>query len=290
MINVCPAPELMRGELTTIISNYEQLRNLVQKFITPDCACVVHAGHFILLRDRATGKIVPSLQSMMQQFGFPQDLCHDIGVFPLATWRLGLRLVRDTAAKSHSMFVIVNDWQWLKGYVEERKGFYGNCPALPEEYREAMAREGVPESVLFVSRKGSTHGPYFSEVELRSRFRRSARKLKRHITAGDLEYIVEQTGVFCGGANCTAEVAQLMQDITARVGGGAVRFINLYPLTCKGHVNQGTRMGLKLFELTDMRVLNIGFPNLWLENDADLFAHVSVDCIDKTTAVSSAGF
>lgn len=261
---------------------FDKLQTIVSDFVKGRDVCVIQFGHFMLLRTPQAGHILPGVASEMMNYGFPDELCKNIGMFPLLTWSLGLRLLeRLPVGKAHAL-LLVNDWQHLKGVTEQRVKFYSNQKEILPSFVSLCSELGFPiPSILFPPSREST-GCYFSEVELRNRFKKNVESGQYLIAYDNVENVVEQTGVYCGRPNCTAEVAQLVAD-AAQAGSKdeTVAFVNIYPLSCRDFVRKGTCLAFKLFDLPNVVALNIGLSSS-VANEEELLEFADIQIVDAS--------
>ncbi len=257
-----------------------ELQKIVSDFVPEDGHMVIQAGHFLLVSSADRPEAVPGVCQVMQEAGFPNDLCREAGLFPIATLRLGLRLIQTIPACSRALLLLVNDWQFLKGAPEKRERFYANNRQLISAYQEEFCRFGVAESVILPPPSRDRTGVYFSEVDLRNRFKKSARNVRCEMSEAERKEVENQTGLFCGRPNCTGEVAELMKAV-AGTAEGPVYFINIYPQSCQAHVNLGTGIAYRIFGLEELHVLNIGLPNMGLSSEEDILRHVHIDILSR---------
>lgn len=262
--------------------NFEKLRTIVSEFVQGLDVCVMQFGHFMLLRTPQTGQIIPGIAAEMEKNGFSNELCKSIGMFPLLSWSLGLRLLERLPVKTAYALLLVNDWQQLKGVTEQRGNFYSRQKEIPLSFVSLCSELNFPiPPILFPPSREAT-GCYFSEVELRNRFKKNVENGQYLAAYDDVENAIAQTGVYCGRPNCTAEVAQLVADAThAGSDGEKVAFINIYPLSCRDFVRKGTCLAFKLFDLPNTVVLNIGLsPSV--DDEEELLEFADIQMIDAS--------
>lgn len=257
---------------------FEGLRTIVSDFVRGRDVCVMQFGHFMLLRTPQTGYILPGIASEMLENGFSDELSKSIGMFPLLSWSLGLRLMERLPVKMAYALLLVNDWQQLKGVTEQRENFYSRQKEIPLSFASLCSELNFPIPPILFPPSRDTTGCYFSEVELRNRFKKNVENGQYLAAYDDVESAIAQTGVYCGRPNCTAEVAQLIAD-AANAGndGETVAFVNIYPLSCRDFVRKGTCLAFKLFDLPNVVVLNIGLsPSVADEEELLKFADIQM--------------
>lgn len=248
----------------------KRVQQVVDDFLDGDEILVIHAGHFLLLYDKIHDSIIPGIESYMKHAGFDEKLCEEMGKFPVLTWELGVKLLRTSVAPKKNLLIIVNDWQYLQHLKNRRYEFYNHSSKLVDKFRIILENEKLSDRILLKPPAKAGTGLYFSEKYLRKKFQRSVKKLGKHVNFDEYmcEYL-EKTGVFCARPNCAAEIAQLVADV-AHSYEKKISFVNLYPLTCRHFVEEGTRIALELFGLENIRVLNIGIPNSSIKSIEDI--------------------
>lgn len=258
----------------------ETLHSLVADFASNCDICVMQFGHFMLLHAPRTGQIIPGIAPEMKAHGFPEELCDSIGMFPIITWSLGIRMLPTLPVRAAYGLILVNDWQYLKGMADLRTQYYSDHQSIPDSFSTVCIERAVEIPRLLFPPSQNVTGCYFSEVELRNRFKKHVAKRHVIINSDEVESVVAATGVYCGRPNCTAEVAQLVADAaSAGNPGKTVAFVNIYPLGCREHVRKGTALAYKLFDLSNIIVLNLGLPSA-ISDETELLQHIDIEFVD----------
>ena len=247
-----------------------KIYKIINKFKKKDSALIIHAGHFLLLYDKQSDKIVPGIYSNMKKANYSEQLCEEMGLFPILTWEIAVKILNKFHVTNKRLLVIVNDWQYLKHLKNRRYEFYNLFPKLPDEYSKLLKNAGLKDSVILAPPDKANTGKYYSEIYLRNKFQWSIKKIGKKINLRKPSFKLEETGTFCGRPNCTAEVAQLVADAASAYDHSDVSFVNFYPLTCKNFVEEGTKLAYKLFGLKKLNVLNIGVPNIGIKTVKDV--------------------
>lgn len=248
----------------------QKLESIINNLVKKDSALIIHAGHFLLLYDKVHDKIIPGIYPYMKQAGFEEQLCEEMGLFPLLTWELAVKLLARIEARKKNLLIIVNDWQYLKEFKERRYEFYKDCPALPREFSKILEDEGLAESLLLTPARNVRTGVYFSEKHMRKKFQRTVKKIGKEINLTEMNCDLEKTGVFCGNPNCAAEIAQVIGEVAGANNAHAHVFVNFYPLSCRAFVEEGSRVATDIFQLKHTIILNIGVSNLGIKTIDDV--------------------
>jgi len=247
-----------------------KIYSTINDFVKKDSALIIQAGHFLLLYDKHNDKIIPGIYSYMKKAGFSEQLCEELGLFPILTWEIAVNLLDKFSVTNKKLLVAVNDWQYLKHLKNRRYEFYNLYPNLPEEYNIMMEKVGLTDSIILSPPAKTKTGKYYSEIYLRNKFQWSIKKIGKTVNLRKPSLKLEATGAFCGRPNCTAEVAQLVADAALSYDHSDVCFVNFYPLTCKYFFEEGTKLACKLFGLKRIKVLNIGVPNIGIKTLKDV--------------------
>lgn len=274
---------------------HEALVSLVTKEIgdAPAGFTVIHAGHYSLSMNR--GKAVDRLEEETNS----DTIIHEIATLAKTTWRVGCEVVSRQLPGSCRLMTLVNDWQHLDGACGSkreqarkasaaRNEYYRSTSHLPQLFQQMLAANGLGEESVF---KATQDQWLFSESDLRAKLSRTVSDLlrdpaktessglNRYFTGkGDpIIHADDDDGgkfclVYCGNTNCAGEFLQLLVDLKAR---GIRRFVNLYPIQCRLPVNTGTTLAHKIFDLSEMKIVNIALPNHpWRLGDIRIDRHV----------------
>jgi hypothetical protein len=242
---------------------------------------LIQAGHFMVSCDLKTGAVWPCVYEEMidEKSGLSHrdSVRGAIGIFPSVSWLCGLDLATAVARQNGlaQVVTVVNDWQlipksWPGGAEEARRAFYANYSAPLDTYRVRLESLGLSTSIL--ARLGK-HSGFISENWLRRRLERHIRNMRRlHLPGSERLYEEicgdhacirfadsedeSRTMLFEGATNCAGEIVELVHMTNI---GGFKTLVNFYPLACQNPVNEGTRVGLRLFELGELVVINVGF-------------------------------
>ena len=239
---------------------------------------LIQAGHFMLLGDTSTGQVDPMVIEEAQDPTQRRLFADAVGVFPTFSWILGVELVALLLRRGirAELCTIVNDWQyipreWPEGGHLARMAFYeGHRWPLPSQRRILETIELSGEALADLDPNG-LHGGFLSERWLRRRLERrlnKAVKKGREIGLGlelrpgkvspcmifpTLEGRFEL--VSDGQANCAGEMTEFVRHTSL---AGYKSLVNMYPHPCEHMVTTGTQIGLDLFGLDDLAVLNVG--------------------------------
>ena len=257
--------------------------------VLQSCTMVtMQAGHFMLYYDTVEDQLLGCVPSFLPG---PRHalLLKTMGGFPVESWKLGLKLLEALPCSGKNILILVNDWQYCPGDVD-RSRFYAQYNDIPAEFTEALAsREEVPVRLLKPpKRQGARNtGPFFSEQALRNEYRRQLEDLLEQgklpegmvieqdegaLTCSIVDLLGRKEAIYCSnhGANCTAEVAELLRQAYSLSHCDA--FINLFPAVCREFVLAGTELGLRLFSPGIKRVINLALPATDIEQEADLWS------------------
>lgn len=248
----------------------------------------MQAGHFMLYYDTVEDQLLGCVPSFLSS---PRHalLLKTMGGFPVESWKLGLRLLEALPASNKSILVLVNDWQYCPGDVD-RSRFYTHHNQIPSEFSEALADGGRGAVRLLrpPKRLGARDtGPFFSEQGLRNQYKRQLEDLVEQgilpegivieqeegsLTCSIVDLLGRKEAIYCSnhGANCTAEVAELLRQ--AYMLSHCDVFINLFPAVCREFVISGTELSLRLFSLGIKHVINVALPATDIEQEADLWS------------------
>lgn len=251
-------------------NSMDNIQLIINNYLRKDSALIIHAGHFLLLYDKKSDTIIPGIYPYMQKAGFTEQLCKEMGLFPILTWEIAVKLLNKFNIPDKRLLIIVNDWQYLKHLKDRRYEFYNQYPSLPPEYNILMQDELLQNSILLTPPPNVNTGIYYSEIYLRNKFQWSIKKMGKTINFENTSFDLKKTGVFCGRPNCAAEVAQLIFEVASAYVHLPVCFVNFYPLSCKNFVEEGTALGLNLFNLRNINILNIGIPNFGINSIKDI--------------------
>jgi hypothetical protein len=233
---------------------------------------LIQCGHFSLMYDRRTSKLVPAVPSELVESIEPKGVDVSVagGIFPSFTWDLGNSIAHALQGAGFfcSLTTVVNDWQLVKGVppaiaARLRRDFYDNTIFPLASY----SRET----------DGNTHHVGFmSEYSLR---RRLERRVKRLVSTQSIKRLFwrdrgngspgslclngdngEQLILRDGRSDCAGEISEL---IFIANGLGYPTLINIYPIGCLEPVHQGALLAFELEKvaLQSSIVIQIGLSS-----------------------------
>jgi hypothetical protein len=269
-------------------TSFEEASAALSAAVQSCTTVAMQAGHFMLYYDTVEDQLLGCVASFLSS---PRHalLLKSMGGFPVESWKLGLRLLSALPCADKSILVLVNDWQYCPGNVD-RSRFYAHHGGLPAEYAEVLSNQGSSPVRLLTpaKRQGARDtGPFFSEQALRNQYRRQLEELielgrlpeglvleqnEGALTCSMVDLLGRKEAIYCSnqGANCTAEVAELLQQ--AHTLSRCDVFINLFPAVCREYVLAGTELGLRLFSPGITRVINLALPATDIEQENDLWS------------------
>jgi hypothetical protein len=239
---------------------------------------VIHAGHYILHAEGDVGC------DHLEEVPVSIPALGDFVALTKRSWEIACGAI----ASIHSpttvkLIVLVNDWQFLRVAASTKReaqrraskmrfSYYNTVSRLPEYHERGLTSFGISSSSIMPFDNDRV---LFSETELRGQLARTltsvmkdpaqptAQKLTQYFTpAGQSiihakSYEGEYPLVYCGNTNCAGEFMQLLKLLHDR---GTVRFVNLYPLQCRGPVTKGTELAEQVYGLEGMKITNIAIP------------------------------
>lgn len=228
----------------------ELITYLKQKIDEAPGLVAIQAGHFAVVHDEATGKLVPGIFQDIENSAQREAVQGNpyMGYFPLYTWELGVELIAYAKSKNKDarLVLLCNDWQWVKA-VESgaenpwRAAFYENFE-LPPAYNKKLQEFNLSRDVIlpFRGQDGQVlHPLVFEETKLRKRWDRHFAGVCELNNACAQEYV--------------PLLIQLQQD-------GAKTLISFVPKTCMLSVNAGSQAAKDDFAIT-LQMLNV-FPSI----------------------------
>lgn len=249
---------------------------------------VVQAGHFLLYYDIVEDRLLPCVAGELTS---PRHelVRREAGEFPLLSLKLGLEVLAAIPARSRSLMIVVNDWQYLPKEIDRRR-FYETFKRLPAGYEAALDRYRGKIDLL-VPPKGAGTTPFFGEMNLRNQYRKNVERLMESRSLPESAIVEQGPGgvvcslsdavgrrreVYCSSktGDCAGEIAQMLRS--ARELAACDCFINFYPAVCRDFVESGTEIGEDLLGNRIARVLNIGLPTSGVETAEDLLTACEV--------------
>jgi len=249
-------------------SGVEELLAFVKKHCAGVKSVAVQAGHFLLYYDHTENLVLPGVAEELVSPRF-SIIRNQIGYFPLATWKLGLRLLTEIEADKKQVFCVVNDWQYLPENAAgvDRNVFYQKTPSLFSSYAEELLRHTGVELLTPPVTPNSSKTVFFSEQTLRNQYERHIKKVRHQFQGQQLpqerydliQCIQDKEEIWCykKRPNCVHEVAELLFQLQNLSAPDV--YIGIYPKSCMGYITQGTELAQELFNIR-MRVCNIGLP------------------------------
>lgn len=250
--------------------------SIVEAKLSP---CLIHGGHFVL--DNKGQQAADYLADNHSESVPAQQFSE----FAKKTWRLAIELFRrlQSAGVDPKLMVLVNDWQFLGGQgasrrerekdiAKRRSDYYQSVAELPDFHHDLVRSAGIDTESIF---KASAEQWLFSEANLRTSLARSIKDLfdrnlaeergltKSFTPSGEPIISVESelegdfSLLYCGSANCSGEVVELLRIIH---GAGFRSFVNLYPEPCLGPVTLGTELARPVYKTKGLEVLNVAVP------------------------------
>ncbi len=247
-------------------SSEEDLIAFVKKHCDGAESIAVQAGHFLLYYDHTEDLILPGVAEELKSARLAM-IREQIGFFPLATWKLGFRILSTMTALEKHVFCVVNDWQYLPDHVDRNDYFVRN-PSLFECYKTELDQHAGIKHLKPSKRPNSIASDYFSEQTLRNQYERHIKKLRHRERetscsgneGSDLVQCMQnKTEIWCYNKrpNCVHEVAELLFQIEQQISPDV--YIGLYPKSCMHFIAQGTELAKSLFNI-HMSVINVGLP------------------------------
>ncbi len=238
---------------------------------------LVQAGHFSLFRWKESACCIPGVFHEIRGDSTARRRIREvIGAFPLATWMLGVAIVKELRASGthSSLITVVNDWQHVASGVPGgaravRESFYRSAAPTLSVYARVLRCTGLASSL----RTGiGRNGALVSENWLRHRVARHLAKLQRDEDGEGalLRWEREPSGRSClkyfgesepstvlryNHGDCAGEISELVSE-AHRLGYRAL--LNFFPTECAGPVVSGTERGLTIFGIDGLTVLNVG--------------------------------
>ncbi|MCX6778182.1 MAG: hypothetical protein NT157_04845 [Candidatus Micrarchaeota archaeon] len=242
--------------MASITSDKAKLLGVLKKEIeNADGKIAILAGHFALIHDKGSGKLVPGIfQELGDMAQKEATMAHPyMGHFPSETWKLGVLLGKHASEmeKDAAFVILVNDWQWVEkvGFGEDnpyRQEFYQKSE-LPELFQSELRGASLNEEMVlpFRMKDGRVNNRFFlSEQRLRSQFG------NYYSNTCDLEN------------QCAREFIPLLLQLHKEEIKLLISFI---PRTCMTPINSGSQAAKEIFGV-EMRIVNV-FVNGTFQND-----------------------
>jgi hypothetical protein len=250
---------------------------LISETTRPDVEpLVIHAGHYALVQnhDGMAADCLDKVRFPGVDLGFAE--------FSRCTWESACRAMAAKHVKANAkLMVLVNDWQFLtsgagsrrvseRSAAQRREEYYRGTSTLPPFHLQQLKRHNLSDDVIL---RNSEKRWLFSESSLRNELSSVIREIvadeKRASEVGIRKFFTENGEpvidacdeehgkfclLYCGNTNCAGEVVSLLAALHQR---GVRRFLNIYPSQCREPVGAGTRLAGRLFNLEDLRIINI---------------------------------
>ncbi len=247
----------------------------------------VLAGHFMLLYNKKSHSLFPAVKESVTNSFLYQKIVNktDVGIFPLRTFKLGLKL--NDLSVNCKIVLLVNDESYRieaiskkekaemdeKGTENLRQKFFWGKDLEPKIYQELIEEDGSRlENVLFINSDNERkkydksilpiHSFYFSERVLNKKFNNST-----------VEHLLKENKLFCSITStgkairyrskrrnprsnycvssdttspCIATSLQLYYELFTKFGVNNI--IMMVPKHCKDSVNQAAEIALNILD------------------------------------------
>lgn len=232
---------------------------------------IIMCGHFMLFYSPHERRLVPGILEEIEDDNLRQAVSDRVGIFPLYTWDLGIRIgehYKATFEKPVKILLLINDWQYVPDQGEAgdyRGAFYDSFAQLPSLYSSRLqASTYLREQDILPSRR---HNLAFPETWLRYRFQNAAKRL---VKQGKLQkrYLLDKPGqsevsftdesgtslplISCGITGCAGEITEMISEVHR--SGGRYLLI-LAPAECHAPIQAGVEIALSIYDLSGMMVL-----------------------------------
>ncbi len=263
----------MLNEYQTFVSSESEMLDVLQDQLQSPYGqdLVIMGGHFMLFYDPDSNTLVPGIFQDLLNEDIRSKVCNRVGIFPLYTWELALKIGGDYSVETKSkvkFLILINDWQYVPqtgSAGEHRELFYRKFREIPISYRESMKAQGLFSKLdILPSRKNNIA---FPETWLKYRFQKSATKLvsrgkleKKYVgdnsNETEISFVDEDGGynplISCGVTGCAGEITEMLREVY-EVGHKLI--LIFAPHECHVSVKAGVEIALKIYELKGMKVV-----------------------------------
>lgn len=271
-------------------NNLDELIKIINKYTNCVESVSMQSGHFLVYYDNTEDRFIPVIAHELSSPRH-QIIKEEIGYFPIISWEVGIKILKNINVKSKNILVLVNDWKYVNKGVDKWR-FYKTYNKIPPYYIELINKS--QDNINIIKPPSDCQnvytGDFFSEQSLRNQFEihvknifenadgKSIIELNKIFTEvyGDnikpIENIFDY--LFCKNKMCISEVAQLIFIISKYFKHNM--FLNIVPILCRDYVIKGTELSWSLFESKIDYVINIILNFQYIKTERDITKDMEV--------------
>jgi len=253
----------------------------------------VLAGHFMLLYNKKEHSLFPAIKEAVNEPYLRSKIVNrtDVGIFPMRTFKLGLKLNSHT--ENCKIVLLVNDESYRieaitkkekaemdeKGRENLRQNFFWNESFEPQIYNQLIEEHHKKPEDVFIINSDSERGKYDKSILPIKTFYFSERVLNKKFNNSTVEHLLKENKLFgwvtstgkevkyrskkrnprsnyCVSGDttspCVATSLQLYYELFTKFDIDNI--IMMVPKHCKDSVNQAAEIALDIFEESKKKI------------------------------------